>query len=392
MTEQGSSGIESRKHVALFIETSGGRDSGMLEGIRRYAEEHPAWAVTVCDLREKSDLSWLARWRGHGILARIENERLARTIARLNLPTVALSEAGEVPDLPSLATAGKLTAVMAVNFLLDRDIRSFAAFGDTGHLRSDGVDDYFRTILADKGFPCCSYSPEGAGKSEMEKKLHIAKWLDELPKPAGVLACSQEALFIEACNLAGCAIPEEVAVIGFAQGDTLCELIDSRLSSIIATPAKTGYEAAAALEAMMAEQERSPAEPHDMSIAESEARKDKWISDALDFIYSKACDGITVMDLLREVPLSRRMLEHKFRKLLGRTPHEEILAAKLRRVKQLLAETNLPLIAIADRSGFKHTEYLSVAFKREVGVSPSRYRKQYQMRIEAERERLRAQH
>jgi LacI family transcriptional regulator len=29
---------------------------------------------------------------------------------------------------------------------------------------------------------------------------------------------------------------------------------------------------------------------------------------------------------------------------------------------------------IAERSGFRHVEYLRVAFKREVGMPPSRYR------------------
>ena len=109
--------------------------------------------------------------------------------------------------------------------------------------------------------------------------------------------------------------------------------------------------------------------------AETIVSKDKIVSDALDFIQSNACDGINVMDVLNEIPLSRRVLEHRFRKVLGKTPHEEIISARIKRVKQLLLETDLTLNSIADRAGFKHTEYLSVAFKREVGISPSQYRK-----------------
>ena len=45
-------------------------------------------------------------------------------------------------------------------------------------------------------------------------------------------------------------------------------------------------------------------------------------------------------------------------------------------VKQLLTETDLPLEQIAERAGFPHVEYLSVAFRREVGVPPSRFRAQ----------------
>ena len=47
------------------------------------------------------------------------------------------------------------------------------------------------------------------------------------------------------------------------------------------------------------------------------------------------------------------------------------------RVKQLLVETELPLSAIAGRAGFRHTEYLSVVFKKAVGLPPSHYRTQH---------------
>ena len=45
------------------------------------------------------------------------------------------------------------------------------------------------------------------------------------------------------------------------------------------------------------------------------------------------------------------------------------------RVKKLLLETDLPLSAIAHRVGFNYVEYMSVAFKRAVGVSPGEFRR-----------------
>ena len=47
---------------------------------------------------------------------------------------------------------------------------------------------------------------------------------------------------------------------------------------------------------------------------------------------------------------------------------------KLDRVKRMLLENDLPLSVIAERAGFAHVEYLSVAFKKQVGVPPSEYR------------------
>jgi len=81
--------------------------------------------------------------------------------------------------------------------------------------------------------------------------------------------------------------------------------------------------------------------------------------------------------VLRAVPQARRLLEARFRKLLGRTPHAEILRVQLQRVKQLLTETDLTIEVIAERTGFAHSEYLSVVFRREVGLPPGRYREQH---------------
>jgi LacI family transcriptional regulator len=44
------------------------------------------------------------------------------------------------------------------------------------------------------------------------------------------------------------------------------------------------------------------------------------------------------------------------------------------RVEQLLAQSDLSLEEIAGQCGFRHAEYMSVAFKRRYGVSPSQWR------------------
>jgi LacI family transcriptional regulator len=68
------------------------------------------------------------------------------------------------------------------------------------------------------------------------------------------------------------------------------------------------------------------------------------------------------------------VLEGRFRRLLGRTPHDEIARVRLDRVRQLLRETRLPLAEVARRSGFRTAEYLATAFRREFGTSPNAYR------------------
>lgn len=95
---------------------------------------------------------------------------------------------------------------------------------------------------------------------------------------------------------------------------------------------------------------------------------------AVRFIHENAIRGIHVGDVAAHVRASRRWLDGQFVEHLGRTPHEEIVRVQFAHVERLLMETELPLEAIAARCGFRHSEYLSVAFKRRYGVSPSQWR------------------
>jgi len=95
---------------------------------------------------------------------------------------------------------------------------------------------------------------------------------------------------------------------------------------------------------------------------------------AVRFIHENATRGIHVSDVAAHVRASRRWLDGAFVEQLGRTPHEEIVRVQFARVEQLLVETDLALEEIASQCGFRHAEYMSVAFKRRYGVSPSRWR------------------
>ena len=88
----------------------------------------------------------------------------------------------------------------------------------------------------------------------------------------------------------------------------------------------------------------------------------------------RACEGLTVSDILAEVPIARSSLERRFRQYLGRSPQAEIRRVQIKRACQLLRDTELSLVKISRLTGFKHAEYFSVVFKREVNQTPGRYR------------------
>ena len=92
------------------------------------------------------------------------------------------------------------------------------------------------------------------------------------------------------------------------------------------------------------------------------------------FIRDHAWKGIKVSEVLAEVHCSRSILERRFREHLGRSPQAEICDIRLRRVRQLLAETDWKLPRIAEAVGIDHPEYLSVMFKRQTGRTPDQFR------------------
>jgi LacI family transcriptional regulator len=73
---------------------------------------------------------------------------------------------------------------------------------------------------------------------------------------------------------------------------------------------------------------------------ETLAIRDADLAAALAFIRSHAAEPIDVGDVLRAVPVSRRLLERRFQHVLGRTPGKEIRRVRIERVKQLLTESN----------------------------------------------------
>jgi LacI family transcriptional regulator len=107
---------------------------------------------------------------------------------------------------------------------------------------------------------------------------------------------------------------------------------------------------------------------------------DPNILHAIRLIRKHACDGLRVQDVLKSVPVSRTVLDHEFKRLLGRTAHDEIGRIQLQRVAELLTETDWPLATVADRCGFRHAEYMTFVFKRRHGISPKEYRRAHQPR------------
>jgi LacI family transcriptional regulator len=107
---------------------------------------------------------------------------------------------------------------------------------------------------------------------------------------------------------------------------------------------------------------------------EVDAPRDRLVARACQFIHEHACAGIDVDDVVRSTGTSRRKLERRFRTVLGRSPHQQIVGERIEAACRLLVETDLTIETIALQCGFSYPERLSAVFKRIRGETPRRYR------------------
>lgn len=376
-----------RPNVALLIETSNSYARGVLEGVVQYVRHHERWSIFLPEQeRGGRPPRWLNRWEGDGIIARIETDEIAAALRRKRFPVVDVSAARHLPDIPWVETDDRIIAELGLKHLLDRGFRHLAYCGDPAFNWSNWRRDRFRELAEEASITPHIYdslSRNAANYSWTREKHGLSKWLQSLPRPIGVFACYdiQAQKILEVCRELAIAVPEELAVLGVDNDELLCELCDPPLSSIICNTRRTGFEAAALLDSMMKGKrvEATPVlvPPHGVQTRQSTdilAIDDPDVASALRYLREHALEGINVADVLRHVPLSRRVLESRFKTILGRTPHEELSRLKLDRIKELLTETDLSLSQIAARTGFEHDEYLSVFFRNAAGMPPGKFR------------------
>jgi len=277
---------------------------------------------------------------------------------------------------------------LAADHLLERGFHHFGFVGIKGENWSERRRDGFCASLKRAQTPVRVYEiarPAMVRVPWEKQEDALAAWLLDLPKPAGVMVASDQLgpQLLEACRRAGIEVPYELAVVGVDNDETLCEVCNPPLSSVNAGHQVLGYQAAALLDRLM-KGGRAPSEPLYVQPQGVVTRKstdvlataDRQVAAALRFIREYACQGLTAVDVVAHVPVSRSVLQRRFRKELGRSIQEEIVHTRLKRARQLLAETDLPLIEVAERTGFKHQEYLGAIFKAKTGTTPAQYRRE----------------
>jgi LacI family transcriptional regulator len=366
----------------------------MLEGVARYVREHDPWAIYLKPYGvEKSLGSWLRAWRGDGIIAAIA-ELEADVVKDFGIPLVDVVGLHHGDSVPLVHANDHSVGKLGAEHLLERGFRNFA-FVEYPFFWSTGRRAGFENIVAAHGFSCAihrlSYPQAGQGGPEFweQQQQQLVAWIRSLPKPVGVMTSTDlmGQQFLEACQRAAVVVPEQVAVIGADNDEFICNLCFPPLSSVVINDAQRGYQAAAVLDQLM-QGKRPPTrdpvyiEPSGVVTRASSdilAIDDAFVAAAMRHIRDHACDGIGVDDVVRAVPLSRSVLERRFRKMIGRTINDEIVRVRVNRAVELLSATELELKVIAQKAGFGSPSYMGAVFREKLGRTPGSYRAAHEL-------------
>ena len=370
----------------------------MYEGIYEFGRSKK-WKVQTVDAPnmkavrsnqdEKKISEWLknvvAFWKPDGCI--VMGDAVAPLLDDRNfagIPTVYCDALPEsvAPESNLISVDSEAIAVCAARELLELGLDSFAYVSyPEKYAWCDERKNCFRSAIEMNGkmFDSARLT---AWHSDVSRSKEFDRWLIELPKPVGILAANDKVAeeLIAVCNRIGLSVPNEVAVIGVDNDEFRCENALVSITSIVPEFKKAGWIGAELLDELMDSPCRARCRKFGVGgvVRRASTRKmekfDKRISDVLEYIRRRSCEGIGVHDVVLEMGCSRRNADLRFSNAVGWSILHEIRRVKTEMVKYLLRETQTQLAAIADMCGFRSCDDMRRTFRQFEGCSLSEWR------------------
>lgn len=206
------------------------------------------------------------------------------------------------------------------------------------------------------------FSPTVKSRQEIGMRTQaISEWLSSLPLPLGVFAVNDEIArdVVSACLHSGLCIPEDVAVVGVDNDETICEATNPTISSVAFGATALLDCIFATLDRLMANKPLSsrcvPVQPTHVVRRMSTTRlpsHDSEVAAALDLIRQKACTGLTAADVAATFRGGLRQAQRRFKAVTGTTIVSAIVDVRLARARELLKDKRLSRMAVANQCGY----------------------------------------
>jgi len=391
------------KQILLFAASVTTAPRRCYDGVFRYAKT-AKWDVHLIEY------GLAAKKRQHLAEEAIPN---VRDLMKMWQPDGIIVEcAGRVPVLP-LADFGKLPLVLLSCHPQDAGRKYSCVYFDTDVVVRHAARELLSLGFSDYAF--LPYPEDVVWNREREsaffrmvksngKRAHmidvgeitegkdaigvLVDGVSRLPKPCGVFAVNDEmgSKVISACKLAGVSVPDDVAVVGVDNDESLCEQSQVSLSSVRIDFEAAGYMAAELLDRQMVLQHkgRRAAKAERLLVdvvglvrrASSRQRVDARVAKALEHIRLHALERVTPDEIAELMGVSRRFADMLFLSIVGQTVFDELRQTRIERVKEKICSHGRSLASIADECGYPSLPVLSREFKTVTGLSMREWRKE----------------
>ena len=381
---------DKRIRVALLIDKAGSYDRGLIKGIIHYASLSSPWdfflegpLFTVAE-EHKTRLKKLKLWRPDCI---IMNESFyTPDFTALGIPILVTPSKRLIPDVINIVADDEKIGEMGARYFIDKGYKNLAFYGADQIFWSGIRKESFRKTVDSLNLHYFQFESLLNDKWQSNVTL-ISNWMKCLPKPVAIMACSDDfgIHLIEAANIAGITVPEEVAILGVDNDEFICDLYDPPMSSIDQEPENVGFKVAQVVRAII----KGGNKVDDRIIGNNFrivtrrstdifAIEDDQLVKALKYIKENtAKKSVSVAEVVAATTLSRRLLEMRFRKLLNRSVLQEIKRLRIDTIVHKLITTREPVSKIAYAMGFSSLASFSNYFKNEKKIAPGEFRKQF---------------
>lgn len=364
----------------------------LLRGILEYSKGRDPWVVCRMPPSYKQTygipgvLKWAKKWEADAIIAQFDDDDEVELFRQNGIVALAQDFKSRFSVIPNITSKYELTGQMAADFFLQKGFRNFAFYGYKDVVWSEERYMGFRDRVTEKGFGNSFFEYQ---KQPLENLWYyesepLVDWIKSLPHPVALMACddTQGNRIMEVCRVLGIHIPEEISVLGVDNDEIICSLSEPPLSSVSLNIAKGGYEAARLIDKLMQDKESAyedviiqPVTIVNRLSTDIYATDNPAILAALRYIHQNLANKINVEDIVKQVPLSRRLLEVRFRQVTGQSIYQYVSDLRMERFSQLLLAGNEPIADLAMQVGLSDFKNLSRQFKSWKGCTPIEFRK-----------------
>ncbi|MDR0976560.1 MAG: DNA-binding transcriptional regulator, partial [Prevotellaceae bacterium] len=348
----------------------------LLKGVLAYSRKHEPWVV--CRMPPSYKLMhgiegvvrWAKSWQADAIIGRFDNDDNIDLFRQNGILAIAQDYRRRFTGIPNITGNYLKTGRMAAEYFLSKGFRHFAFYGYSNTVWSTERCDGFYDAICEHGFEdnFLTYQEDTLDNLWSNTVSPLLAWLKSLPHPTALMACddNQGNRIMEICKTSNISVPDEIAVLGVDNDEMICNLSDPPLSSISQDIVRGGFETARLIEQLLNDEDAGNYEDvvlQPISIVERlstdfYSTDDTQIHAALHYIHQNLSNNISVGDIVKQVALSRRLLEMRFKEVTKQSIHKYVFNLRMERFAQLLLSDDAPIVDIADRIGIHNIKNL----------------------------------